>query len=120
MNEQLERGISDCLQVRVLHQTDQNELTLTDLGEAVAATGVRVETAGLIVKWLDQRYDSPISAAEAILAAVITPDGQEAYLNMSTPEYSNKSVFYEHTVHDLMGEVLRDVFDISKNFFYIA
>ena len=111
LNEQLERGISDCLQVGVLHQTDQNELVLTDLGETVAATGVRVETAGMIVKWLDQRYDSPISATEAILAAVITPDGQEAYLNMSTPEYSNKSDFYEHTVHDLMGEVLRDVFD---------
>ena len=111
LNEQLERGISDCLQVGVLHHTDQNELVLTDLGETVAATGVRVETAGMIVKWLDQRYDSPISATEAILAAVITPDGQEAYLNMSTQEYSNKSAFYEHTVHDLMGEVLRDVFE---------
>ena len=116
LNEQLERGISDCLQIGVLHQTDKNELALTDLGATVAATGVRVETAGLIVKWLDQRYDAPISATEAILAAVITPDGQEAYLNMSTPEYSHKSAFYEHTVHDLMGEVLRDVFDNLMKF----
>jgi len=116
LNDQLEKGISDCLQIGVLHQTDQNELALTDLGETVAATGVRVETAGLIVKWLDQRYDSPISATEAILASVITPDGQEAYLNMSTPEYSQKSGFYEHRAHDLMGEVLRDVFDNLMKF----
>jgi helicase len=110
LNEQLERGISDCLQVKVLHQTDRDELFLTDLGGTVAASGVRVETAGMIVKWLDKRYDSPISATEAILAAVITPDGQEAYLNMSTPEYSNKGYFYEHTAHELAGDVLQIVF----------
>ena len=111
LNEQLERGITDCLRIGVLHETHEKELVLTDLGETVAATGVRVETAGIIGKWLDKRYDSPISTTEAILTAVITPDGQEAYLNMSSPEYYNKSSFYEHTIHDLMGEVLRDVFD---------
>jgi len=116
LNEQLEQGISDCLQVGVLHQTDKNELVLTDLGATVAATGVRVETAGMIAKWLDKRYDSPISSAEAILAAVITPDGQEAYLNLSTQEFNNKSSFFEYTIHDLIGEVLRDVFDNLMKF----
>ena len=89
LNEQLDRGIADCLRVGVLHVTEAHELIITDLGKTVAATGIRVETAGVIKKWLDNRYDSPISATEAILAAVITPDGQEAYLNMSTAEYHN-------------------------------
>ena len=111
LNEQLDRGIADCLRIGVLHVTEAHELILTDLGETVAATGIRVETAGIIKKWLDKRYNSPISATEAILAAVITPDGQEAYLNMSTPEYHNKSCFYDNMIHDLLGKVLQDVFD---------
>lgn len=116
LNEQLEQGISDCLQTGVLHQTENSELVLTDLGATVAATGVRVETAGMLAKWLDKRYDSPISSTEAILASVITPDGQEAYLNMSTQEFQNKSSFFEYTIHDFIGEVLKDVFDNLMKF----
>ena len=104
LDENLEQGITDCLRVGVLRETKGKKLALTEFGKAISANGVRVETGGILKDWLEQRGDSAFTATEAILAAVITPDGQEAYLNMSTQEYQQIGGFYYRTIHEILGD----------------
>ncbi|MDP8240786.1 MAG: DEAD/DEAH box helicase, partial [Candidatus Hatepunaea meridiana] len=110
LNEQLEQGITNCFHVGVLKETKGKKLVLTKLGKSVAANGVRVETGGILKDWLEGRGDSVITATEAIIAAVITPDGQEAYLNMSTAEYRQIGHHYRNTIHEFLGQNLYQLF----------
>ena len=111
LKEELKQGIYECVRVGVLDETPDGKLELNDLGETVASCGIRVETAGKIKKWLERRHDTAISVTEAILAAVITPDGQDGYLNMSTLEFRQKASFFQHTVFDLIGWIYQDTFE---------
>ncbi len=110
LNEQLNKGIVDCLEIGVIKEARAKKLRMTKLGEAIAANGVRVETGGMLKHWLDGRGDSAFTATEAILAAVITPDGQEAYLNMSTPEYKQIGYHYRNATLEIFGQNLYQLF----------
>ena len=71
---------------------------------------VWIETEDLIKRWLTLRIAMPIRHVEAILAAAITPDGQDIHLDMSTREYLWKGLAYKRHIHKHLGANLCEIF----------
>lgn len=112
LDKRLEEGIRECITTQMVIEQESGQLELSPLGKVVSEYGIRVETGELLKSWLDKRKEVGLDSAvpsptEVFLAALATPDGQDAYINMSTAEFRQFQGYYEHTAAERIGNPYR-------------
>ncbi|MDK9699339.1 MAG: DEAD/DEAH box helicase [bacterium] len=108
---ELEAAINYCIAAEVVIANQDDRLTLTEFGVAVAGMGIRVETANTLKKWLTNRSDLPINSIEAFLFSILTMDGQEGFLNFSTSEFRQYGDRYLRNVTEQIGSHGKSLFE---------
>jgi helicase len=92
LEKDLETGIDFCFRAGILVKDAEGMIDLSALGKAAVNTGITVETALTINKWLNLRGDrTGFDDLELLFLASITDDGLDAYLNLSTDAYRKLS-----------------------------
>jgi helicase len=73
----------------VLQYDDASRLEVTPFGRAVAAKGVRIETAQMLERWVRAGEDREWPPLDALLAAALTPDGRTYAMSLTAAEYEH-------------------------------
>jgi helicase len=82
----VKNALNLCLKANLIERDRLGHLVATDTGKIIATKGLRVETARMILEFIDGLDTHIPHALEFLHLAGITPDGQESYCNLSTEE----------------------------------
>lgn len=82
-------AINRCTDTGMLLATGDGRLVATPLGRAVAAKGIRMDTAQDLARWVRLSETRTWDALDLIVAAALTPDGRMLNLAFSAREYEH-------------------------------
>jgi helicase len=96
-------AVNRCVDVGALTTTGEGLLDATPLGKALAAKGVRIESAQQLERWLAACETRPWSDVDLLLAAALTSDGRLLSLLLTTQEYEGAD-YLEQLKHLVRNE----------------
>ncbi|MFP4192003.1 MAG: DEAD/DEAH box helicase [Candidatus Hydrogenedentota bacterium] len=85
VRDALEQAIGTGMAARGAH----DRLEVTPVGQAVAAKGIAMETAGELQHWLRETGGGPWPDVDLLLAAALTPCGRMLHAALSAQEYAH-------------------------------
>lgn len=79
----------------VLRHNAAEKFEVTPFGRAVAAKGIRIDTALELEAWVREAESRPWQPLEALLTAALTPDGRSYAVSLTAAEYEHADYMNE-------------------------
>lgn len=82
----LHDAVEELVECRVVTRTARGKLEVAPVGKIAARRGLSARSAATLARWADKAREATFTPLEVFLVASLTPEAQDIYMSLSTPE----------------------------------